>query len=223
MFSSRLVHTFCSAPMLSILKPIKFGWNPNFNFILMYKCANTVQFHLSLWMKAVGKVFFVLLRITKHTVSWNKYKTFFFICTFLIRLVDSVYFLSTQFARTGFTDIVMRGLGSLNSMGQGPQSAVPMYNTNTLLNQLLCYGGGARTPIVSAHTYKARSWLNIESTHTLLWPVAFLGVGAMTPICLALCFDQNVPGDVPIMWRSLSGRGFVDFFWHTDTGGGRTH
>ena len=108
-------------------------------------------------------------------------KHFFFICTFLIRLVDSVYFLSTQFARTGFTDIVMRGLGSLNSMGQGPQSAVPMYNTNTLLNQLLCYGGGARTPIVSAHTYKACSWLNIESTHTLLWPVAFLGGWSKDP------------------------------------------
>jgi len=108
-------------------------------------------------------------------------KHYFFICTFLIRLVDSVYFLSTQFARTGFTDIVMRGLGSLNSMGQGPQSAVPMYNTNTLLNQLLCYGGGARTPIVSAHTYKARSWLNIESTHTLLWPFAFLGGWSKDP------------------------------------------
>ena len=138
---------------------------------------STSRFEWRLWEKC----FFVLLRITKHTVSWNKYKTFFFICTFLIRLVDSVYFLSTQFARTGFTDIVMRGLGSLNSMGQGPQSAVPMYNTNTLLNQLLCYGGGARTPIVSAHTYKARSWLNIESTHTLLWPVAFLGGWSKDP------------------------------------------
>ena len=78
MFLSRLVHTFCSAPILSILKPIKFGWNPNFNFILMYKCANTVQFHLSLWMKAVGKVFFCFVENYEAHSFLEQIKNIFF-------------------------------------------------------------------------------------------------------------------------------------------------